>query len=294
MTSSRIIPLPLGLTVASYRFERPLAMGGFSIVYLATAANGARVAIKEYLPAQLASRMVGLIPQVKAEQRAAYQDGMMAFFEEGIALSGIEHPNVVRVLDFFRAHDTVYLVMRFEEGETLAEHIRREPLPLPEDFLRAMLDGLLAGLTAVHGHGLLHLDLKPANILLRTDGTPVLLDFGAARQALTRRDPGLRTTFTPGYAAPEQYRAGGLLSPRTDLYALGATLYACLTGQPPPPADLRLIEDNRTSLSPTSFPHHAPVFLQTIGHCLALDEADRPESAQAIRQALSLPMETTR
>lgn len=278
-----VIPLPSGHTIGGYRFERPLAMGGFSLVYLATSSTGARVAIKEYLPAQLASRRIGLIPQVKPEHRQAYQDGMMAFFEEGIALSSIDHPNVVRVLDFLRANDTVYLVMRYEEGQTLHEKIRREGAPLPEAFLRRTFFALLAGLAEVHAHGLLHLDIKPANILLRHDDAPVLLDFGATRQALTEQAPTFRPTYTPGYAAPEQYPPMRGLSPRTDLYAVGATLFACLSGHPPVAADLRRHDDRCLAELGSWNGRYSASFLAAIAQCLALDPAARPVSALALR-----------
>ncbi|MCX7898225.1 MAG: serine/threonine protein kinase [Rhodocyclaceae bacterium] len=295
MAQASIIPLPPGFSAAGYRIERPLAMGGFSIVYRAISAQGAPVAIKEYLPRCLASRVVGLIPQVKQDKRAAYQAGMMAFYEEGIALAKLDHPNVVRVLDFFRANETVYLVMRLESGCSLAERIRRARPPLPEDFLLRTFGALLLGLAEVHAHGLLHLDIKPANIFLREDESPVLLDFGAARHVLAAQDPLLRPTYTPGYAAPELQLSLAPPTPRTDLYAVGATLYACLTGHAPPAADLRLAQAGATPATAGIEARHAPDFLRLIEECLALKPQARPESALALRQRLlTLPslMET--
>ncbi|MDP2196270.1 MAG: serine/threonine protein kinase, partial [Rhodocyclaceae bacterium] len=119
------LALPPGHMIDGYRFERQLSMGGFSIVYLASDPQGTPVAIKEYLPHALAERRVGLVPQVSAANLDAYQSGMMAFYEEGIALARLDHPNVVRVINFLRANDTVYLVMRYKRGRTLHDHIRK-------------------------------------------------------------------------------------------------------------------------------------------------------------------------
>jgi len=175
-----------------------LSLGGFSIVYLAHDEAGIPVAIKEYLPNSLALRKEGEIePQVPDEHRAAFRYGMKCFFEEGRALAKLMHPNVVRVLNFFRANGTVYMVMQFERGRTLHDYIQRHRGELKELFIRAVFARMLNGLREVHAHKLLHLDIKPANIYLRADGTPVLLDFGAARQTLMVGQPVLKPMYTP-------------------------------------------------------------------------------------------------
>ncbi len=283
------IPLPAGHTIDGYRFERQLSMGGFSIVYLATDSQGQPVAIKEYLPQALARREVGLLPQVKAENREAYQSGMMAFYEEGIALARLNHPNVVRVLNFLRANDTVYLVMRYEEGRTLHEQIRKYHGQFRESFVRGVFARLLSGLREVHANKLLHLDIKPSNIYLRTDGSPVLIDFGAARQALTQTDPELRPTYTPGYAAPEQYGNQPGQGPWTDVYAVGASMYACLAAAAPQPADLRLINDLLVPATQRWAGRYSPELLNTIDQCMRLDPLERPQSAFALQRLLAAP-----
>ncbi len=287
------IPLPPGHTIDGYRFERQLSMGGFSIVYLAYDPQGTPVAIKEYLPQSLAERKIGLVPQVSAANREAYQNGMMAFYEEGIALARLNHPNVVRVLNFLRAHDTVYLVMRYEQGRTLHEHIRKHHGSLTENFLRGVFMRLLAGLREVHANKLLHLDIKPSNIWLRTDGNPVLLDFGATRQALFRQqDPALRPVYTPGYAAPEQYGTPatlGELGPWTDVYAVGASMYACLAAAAPQPADLRMIDDKLVPAAQRWAGQYSPQLLDTIDQCMRLDPLARPQSAFGLQRLLAAP-----
>jgi serine/threonine protein kinase len=283
------IPLPSGHVIDGYRFERQISIGGFSIVYLAYDPQGAPVAIKEYLPQSLAQRSVGLLPQVKAANRDAYQNGMMAFYEEGIALARLNHPNVVRVINFLRANDTVYLVMRYEQGRTLHEHIRKHHGEFKERFVRGVFTRLMSGLREVHANKLLHLDIKPSNIYLRTDGSPVLIDFGAARQALNQGDPELRPTFTPGYAAPEQHINQPNQGPWTDVYAVGATMYACLAAAAPQPADLRLLDDKLVPAAQRWAGLYSPQLLDIIDQCMRLDPLERPQSAFALQRMLAAP-----
>ena len=285
-------PLPPGYRLGDYRIEKQLSQGGFSIVYLAYDEQDQPVAIKEYLPQSLAQRKVGLLPQVSAANRAAYQGGMMAFYEEGIALARLNHPNVVRVTNFLRANDTVYLVMLYERGRTLHEQIRKHPGEFTEKFLRGAFLRLLSGLREVHANKLLHLDIKPSNIWLRTDGNPVLIDFGAARQSLQKSDPDLRPVYTPGYAAPEQYTSHesyGDQGPWTDVYAVGASMYACLAAAAPQPADLRLQKDQLVPAVERWAGQYSPQLLDTIDQCLRLDPLARPQSAFGLQRLLATP-----
>ena len=288
------IPLPAGHIIDGYRFERQISMGGFSIVYLAYDPQGTAVAIKEYLPQSLARRTVGLVPQVSPEHRPAYQSGMMAFYEEGIALARLNHPNVVRVINFLRAHDTVYLVMIYERGRTLHAHIRKHPGGFSENFMRGVFMRLLSGLRVVHAGKLLHLDIKPSNIWLRVDGNPVLIDFGAARQSLKLYGPELRPVYTPGYAAPEQYSAStSEQGPWTDVYAVGASMYASLAAAAPQPADLRRTEAKLIPASERWAGQYSPQLLDTIDQCLRLDPLARPQSAFALQRMLAEPPSPT-
>jgi serine/threonine protein kinase len=280
-------PLPPGFQLESYRIERQLSHGGFSIVYLAHDANELPVAIKEYLPNGLALREGdGPLPSIKPEHVAAFNHGLKCFFEEGRAVARLSHPYLVRVTDFFRANGTVYLVMRYERGHTLQEHIRKHEGPLAESFLRDLFGRLLDGLDEVHANGLLHLDIKPANIYLRADGSPVLLDFGAARQAMIGDGEILKSVYTPGYAAPEQYRGREGIGRWTDLYAVGACFYACLSGQPPPTADDRLENDTLVPASKRWRGNYTSNFLELIDACLHLDPQQRPDNARELQQAL--------
>lgn len=280
-------PLPSGFALEGYRIERQLSLGGFSIVYLATDAHGKTVAIKEYLPNSLALRAgENPSPVISPVHRRVFDHGLSCFFEEGQALTLLDHPNVVRVIDFLRANGTAYLVMRYEHGHTLLEHIHKHPNGLDENFIRWVFSRLLGGLRAVHSHRLLHLDLKPANIYLRMNGSPVLLDFGAARQVIGNDAPLLRAMRTPGYAAPEQGGPPEGLGPWTDIYAVGATLYTCLGGDTPPAAEDRLVEDKCIPASQRWAGQYSQELLQTVDACMALDPLARPQSVHALQKLL--------
>jgi hypothetical protein len=281
-------PLPAGFQLDRYRVERQLSLGGFSIVYLAHDEDGMPVAIKEYLPNSLALRGEGqIMPTVAEEHQAAFRHGMKYFFEEGRALAHLSHPNVVRVLNFFRANETVYMVMQYERGRTLQEHIRKHCGEIRESFLRNVFARLLNGLREVHAQKLLHLDIKPSNIYLRTDGNPVLLDFGAARQALGKEGQTLKPMYTPGFAAPEQYKSLDLLGPWTDIYAVGASMYACLAGASPQAADRRLEKDEVNPASKRWARKYSAHLLEVIDWCMVLDHSKRPMSVFALQKALA-------
>ena len=283
-----IQPLPPGCRLGDYRIEQQLSQGGFSIVYLARDDQDQPVAIKEYLPARLAQRSgEDPNPVVSAEDQPAFDQGMMSFFEEGKTLAKLDHPNVVRVLDFFRANRTAYLVMRYERGRTLQSHIQKHTGELGESFIRNVFVRLLNGLREVHMHKLLHLDIKPANIYLRRDGHPVLLDFGATRQGLGASDFTLAPVHTPGFAAPEQMGSGEAQGPWTDIYAVGATLYSCLAKGAPQSANLRLAKDELEPALQRWNRTYSPQLLELIDWCMKLPTGERPQSVFALQKVLS-------
>ena len=280
-------PLPEGARLQNYRIQRVLAIGGFSFVYLAHDDQDAPVAIKEYLPATLALRVNGAAqPQAEGEDLARFRAGMKCFFEEAAAIAHLEHPNVVRVLDFFRANETVYLVMRYERGRSLHDHIKNRRGPVEEIWLRNTFAQLLDGLREVHARKLLHLDIKPANVYLRNDGAPVLIDFGAARQVLSAEGMKLPPLYTPGFAAPEMHARRELLGPWSDIYSIGATMYACLAAAAPQPADARLAKDLVVPARKAFAGKYAAELLEIIDWCLELDHLRRPQSVRALQKAL--------
>ncbi len=281
-------PLPPGYQLEHYRIERQISLGGFSIVYLAYDEDGTPVAIKEYLPNSLALRREGdVLPTIADENLTPFRYGMKCFFEEGRALAGLSHPNVVRVLNFFRANDTVYMVMRYERGRTLQEYVQKHKGNVRENFLRGVFTRLLNGLREVHAQKLLHLDIKPSNIYVRNDGTPVLLDFGAARQTLAADTPMLKPMYTPGFASPEQYGGRDQLGPWSDIYSVGASMYACLSGTAPQAADARVRNDQVVPAQRRWEAKYSPQLLKTIDWCMHLDHLERPQSVFALQKTLA-------
>ncbi|MDR2624960.1 MAG: serine/threonine protein kinase [Zoogloeaceae bacterium] len=279
--------LPGGFQIEEYTIDRQLSLGGFSIVYLAHDRTGQEVAIKEYLPNSLALRSAGEAkPVIQTEHQGAFRYGMKCFFEEGKALASLSHPNVVRVINFFRANDTVYMVMKYEQGRTLQEFIHKHLGHISERFIRGMFVRLLNGLRVVHSSKLLHLDIKPSNIYLRVDNTPVLLDFGAARQTLSSDTSMLKPMYTPGFASPEHYGDRKNLGPWSDIYGIGATMYACLSGVTPQAADARMKRDQLIPAMARWEGQLSDHLLETIDWCLNLNHLYRPQSAFALQRAL--------
>jgi serine/threonine protein kinase len=287
MPSQVNVPLPEGYQLQNYRITKVLSAGGFSLVYLAEDENAQPVAIKEYLPSSLALRREGdVLPSISEENLATFRYGMKCFFEEGRALAKLSHPNLVRVLNFFRANETVYLVMRYERGRTLQEHILARRGAIKENFIRRIFTMLLNGLREVHLNKLLHLDIKPANIYVRNDGTPVLIDFGAARQTLTAEGFKLNPMYTPGFASPEHYKNRELLGPWTDVYSVGASIFACIAGAAPQAADQRVEKDRYVSATKLFGKRYSDQLLETIDWCLQLDHMKRPQSVLALQKVL--------
>ena len=279
--------LPNGHPLEEYVIDRQLSLGGFSIVYLAQCPDGRQVAIKEYLPNSLALRTDGQFkPTISNDHLGAFRYGMKCFFEEGRALARLSHPNVIRVLNFFRANETVYMVMEYEHGRTLQEFIQKHQGHISERFIRGVFTRMLNGLREVHAHKLLHLDLKPSNIYLRTDNTPVLIDFGAARQTLLTDQPMLKPMYTPGFASPEHYGSRKDLGPWSDIYSVGASMYACLAGNAPQAADERQKKDTLMPAMIRWDGQFSDRLLEIIDWCLNLNHLYRPQSVFALQKAL--------
>lgn len=286
MATQITAPLPPGNKLGEYTIDRKIGGGGFSFVYLAFRADGQPVAIKEYLPSGMVRRGEGgVVVPISEDKRASFRYGMKCFFDEGRALAAIRHPNVVRVIDFFRANDTVYMVMQYERGHTLQRYINTEA-PMRESFILRVFAGLLGGLREVHAHKLLHLDIKPSNIYIRTDGTPLLIDFGASRQVLACDLQIASPMYTPGFAAPELYKARDCLGPWTDIYAIGASMYTCLAKVPPPAADERLKKDRLVPAVKAFAGQYSPALLALIDSLLKLDYTQRPQSVYSVQKQL--------
>ena len=272
---------------------RRISSGGFGIVYLALDADGQQVAIKEYLPASLATRALNeLQPVVAPEKLSLYRLGLKSFFEEGRSLAQISHASVVSVLNFFRENETVYMVMNYLEGATLQEFIvtAREikaDKVFRESTIRSLFDEVLRGLRIVHQHKMLHLDIKPANIFITNDDKAVLIDFGAAREVLSKEGNFIRPMYTPGFAAPEMYRRDSQLGPWTDIYAIGACIYACMQGIPPNEAPQRQDKDRLALALNKLRGVYSDNLIEVVEWCMAMDPLSRPQSVFALQKELS-------
>ena len=263
-----------------------LACGGFSFVYRAYDGEDTPFAVKEYMPASLALR-AGADPAVvvPAEHLMIFRQGLRCFFEEGRTLATLQHPNVVRVVNFFRANGTAYMVMHPLRGASLQDQLAGREAP-GELWMRAAFGQLLEGLREVHSRKLLHLDIKPANIFIAENGVPVLIDFGAARHTLGAGGFALPRVFTPGFASPEHHRERDKIGPWSDIYSVGASMYACLSGSVLPSAPERLERDRLISARAAWAGKYSAELLDIIDWCLRLKHLERPQSAFALQKAL--------
>lgn len=279
--------LPVGYGLHEYRLTGVLGHGGFGITYSAHDAGlGKTVAIKEYLPGEFAVRdgVVEVAPKSDADTDP-FHWGLERFLEEARILARFHHPNLVGVHRYFEANGTAYMVMEFIAGDTLAQSFR-QGMTFDAAALRALALPLLDGLEAVHRAGYLHRDIKPSNIMLRPDGSPVLLDFGSARSALGRGTRTVTSLVTPGYAPYEQYYNDGNQGPWTDIYALGAILHQIVAGQPPVEAPARIKNDPLPPARSVGDGRYPDTMLAAIDWALAFDETQRPQSVEQWRQAL--------
>ncbi len=291
MSSNINAPLPNGLEIAGYHIDSKISSGGFSIVYLAHDEDGKAVAIKEYLPGALATRAAGeLIPTVKPEHIGTYRAGLRCFFEEGRVLAKVFHPNVVKVINFFRENDTVYMVMNYVVGRSLQELVLKfrdegEQEVLSEPFIRDTFFNVMHGLREVHLNKMLHLDLKPANIYMRRDGSPILLDFGAARTTLTEETARFFPMYTPGFAPLEMYNKTDI-GPWTDIYSLGACMFGCMAGIPPQAADSRAKVDKMDAAYKALRGIYSDELISLVRWCMKMDPTARPQSVHQLQKAL--------
>jgi tRNA A-37 threonylcarbamoyl transferase component Bud32 len=275
--------LPQGTVLRdSYRIESVLGAGGFAITYLGSHTGlDQKVAIKEYMPDQFAVREADRATvRPRADAGDDYKHGLRRFAEEARTLAKFKHPGIVPVTDIFEENGTAYMVMEYVEGESLHQRLARAGT-LDEAAFRATFDPILGALAEVHSNGILHRDIKPANIYLRADGSPVLLDFGNSREALGTKARSLTVALTPGYAPSEQYSSRGKQGPWTDIYSLGATMYASITGIDPPEAPDRALDDEYVPAGEADKrmkSDFSASLLQAIDRALAVRPENRPQN----------------
>lgn len=242
---------PGSLLQERYQLGRALGEGGFGITYLGwDTVLKRKVAVKEYFPTFLVSREVSLTLDVTCHtsgNQPTYEKGREQFLREAKTMARLDSiPEIVQVLDHFPEHNTAYIVMEFLEGRTLKEVVAQSG-PIPADTMLALLEPVLRAMEAMHQAGVIHRDISPDNLMELKDGTVKLMDFGCARDFQS----GLTETITlkHGFAPREQY-SGRDQGPWTDVYALCATVYYCLTGKVPPRATLRGEEEQDPMIPP--------------------------------------------
>jgi serine/threonine protein kinase len=292
MTQTDHNQLPLGISLHEYVIEAVLGMGAFGITYKATDTNlGVAVAIKEYLPESCARRAGdNQVAVLSDDVREMYEWGRDRFLDEVKILAKFRHPNIVRVNRYFMANDTAYFVMDFEDGESLQSLLSRTADPLDEARIKNICHQVLSGLHAVHEQKYLHRDIKPGNIYLRKDGSAALIDFGAARLEMAGEEDAT-ALVTPGYAPVEQYVADGKQGPWSDLYAIGATIYRCLTRKTPVSSIARMkkLEEEGVDPCPPLSKQEPQLgsreFLETVDWMMAIVPEDRPQSVQEVLDA---------
>ena len=243
--------LPTGFRLGNYRVAHVLGAGGFGVTYLCEHVGlGVQVAVKEYLPNEIAVRDGTAVHPKSGGDREDFERGLSRFLEEARTLARFEHPNVVRVRDCFEANSTAYIVMDYEDGESLNRLLERLGT-LTETQLKRVVLPVAEGLRQVHAAGFLHRDIKPSNIFVRrSDETPVLLDFGSARQALGHGRRSMTAIASGGYSPPEQYESGDRQGAWTDVYALSALCYRAIVGEVPVEAPRRTGEVVRSGVDP--------------------------------------------
>ena len=269
-----------------YRIDRLLGGGGFGLTYLAHDVNlDLPVALKEYFPGDLATRSAGRVAVRSPEHLAQFTWGLERFLDEARALAAFRHPNIARVLRYFKANDTAYIVMEYQSGEPLKRWLAQQKI-LTQKALLQLIYPLIEGLESVHKLNFLHRDIKPDNIYIRADGSPILLDFGAARRVSADRD--LTNIVSPGFAPFEQYHSHGNQGPWTDLYSLGAVMYWMTTGNKPMESAARVTHDKMPKAVVAGNAGFGIALLEAIDWAMTPDETRRPQTVAEFRAALVL------
>ncbi len=290
---TNLIALPSGTElVGDYRIERVLGAGGFGVTYLADEiALGRAVTIKEYFPSDFAARADGVEAAPRSQgSEGDYRWGLERFIEEAQTLAKFNHPNIVRVYRYFRANNTGYMVLHFEEGKSLKNWLKSLGRAPRQKELDTIIEPLLEALELIHASDFLHRDIAPDNIIIRMAGDPVLIDFGSARGEIASHSKTVSALVKPGYSPYEQYaETSKQQGPWTDIYALGATLYHAVTGKRPPDAPSRMVKDEIVPARDAALSSYRPGFLKAIDHALALNFDARPQTIAAWRKELLAP-----
>jgi serine/threonine protein kinase len=284
--------LQIGTFLGEFEIIGLIGEGGFGIVYLAQDHSLQRkVALKEYMPASLASRGADSSVSVRSERhRETFEIGRRSFVNEAHLLAQFDHPALVKVYRFWEANGTAYMAMPFYEGKTLRDALHERDAPPDEAWIKKMLAPVIDSLELIHKESCYHRDIAPDNIMLLRGDRPVLLDFGAARRVISDMTQALTVILKPGYAPIEQYAEmpGMRQGPWTDAYALAAVVYFMITGKTPPPAVGRMMQDSYKPLAIEAKGRYSDTFLRGIDKSLAVRADGRPQSMTEMRELLGM------
>lgn len=273
-----------------YRIQNVLQSGAFGITYLVVHVNlNSLWVIKEYLP-EFATRRNRMVEAASSDKEDQFQWGLESFFNEAQTLHNLNHKNIVKVSDLFEENGTAYFVMPYIDGSsTLLNWFTKNHQPTIAQLQHIFLP-LLDGLDYIHKQNLLHRDIKPTNILLTADDSPVLIDFGSARFMINSKKP-FTQLLTPKFAPIEQYGTNGEEhTPAVDIYSLSVCLYQAITGKLPDAAPDRIYHDNLPKLAKNT--HYTKIYtekwLAAIDKGLSVQAHDRFQTAREMYNALSV------
>jgi serine/threonine protein kinase len=283
--------LPVGQRIGEFEIAKLIGEGGFGIVYLAYDHSLHRnVALKEYMPSGFASRTGKLQVAVSTAHYAeAFEAGLRSFVNEARMLAQFDSPSLVKVYRFWEGNGTAYMVMPFYEGITLRQAVKENKITPSEPWIREFLANILDAIETIHRVQCFHRDIAPDNILLLKDGRPLLLDFGAARRVIEDLTHSPTAILKPGFAPIEQYAkiSGMRQGAWTDVYALAAVLYFLITGARPPPAVMRMLDDDMVPAREAGKGRYSPAFLAVIDKALAVRPEQRIQSVADLRRAFA-------
>ena len=281
---------PFTILAGKYLIGNAIGEGGFGITYIGMDLNlEVKVAIKEYYPQGAAVRDCrtndSTVWSYSKSTQVFFEEGREKFINEAKTIAKFRNvPEIVGVIDFFRENQTAYIVMEYLDGQTLKQYLKAKGGKIQADELLRMMKPLIASLGKLHAQGLIHRDISPDNIMIMKDGSIKILDFGGARDFVSQNGKSMSVLVKHGYAPEEQYRSRGDQGPWTDVYALCATMYRCITGKIPPEALDRLYEDELKPIS--SFNVACPKYVeQAITKGLSVRKDGRYQSMEELYDA---------
>ena len=278
---SVIPPIKVGVVVYEYKILKVLGQGGFGTSYLCEDLNlNRKCVIKEYTPHSLAKRKINNELTYKSlRYKDTFTEGLKDYLKEAQNMALFNHPNIVRINRFFKDNSTGYFVMDYEEGESLRDIIIRRKTKLKEYEIEEIVIPLCKGLKELHKRNLIHRDIKPENIIIRKNGSPILIDFGAIGNLASSQNKDYKIYLTPHYAPIEQYNRNLPQGPWIDIYALAATLYELISGFKPQNSIERINDDKIIPICEIGEGEYSIKLLSLIDKSLSLDLNLRPKSS---------------